>query len=692
METKNYKLELGGRDLIVQIRNLAEKANGEVLVRYGDTLVLATCVMAKSKSAEANFFPLSVNYEERYYAAGKIKGPRYMKREGKPSDEAILSSRLIDRVVRPLFPNNLYREIQVITTCLAWDGENNPDMVSLIAASIALSISDIPWSGPIGAVRIGKINDGFVLNPTCGQKEESKIELILAGTKKDNQVLINMIECRADESDEETILKATEFGEDYLKKLVDFQKEISTQSGKEKVLIEIFKDEKLEKEVRHWLSDKLEKNLYLSPNSSQEGKISDLKEELINFVKEKHEEPEKIRFANEIFYKEIENIVHKNVLEKEKRVDGRKLDELRFIDAEVGLVPRSHGCGLFVRGQTKALSILTLGSPGDQQLLEGMETVGKKRFMHHYNFPPYCSGEVKPIRSPGRREIGHGMLAEKALFPLIPSFDDFPYTIRIVSEILSSNGSSSMASVCSSSLALMDAGVPIKKPVAGIALGLMSDEKGNYKILTDIQGPEDHHGDMDLKVAGTKEGITAIQMDVKIAGINKQILAEVLARGKLARLEILKKIQEILPTPRNNLSPWAPRVYVLQINPEKIGDVIGPGGKIIRKITEEYEVNIDIEEDGKIFITAEKEENGKKALSLIKNMTREIKIGETFEGRVKKIMDFGAFVEIFPGQEGLIHVSKLRTKILKAGDSVWVKVTNVDDQGRVDLSLFKPLK
>jgi len=691
METKNYKLELGGRDLTVQIRSLAEKANGEVLVKYGDTLVLATCVMAKSKSAETDFFPLSVNYEERYYASGKIKGSRYMKREGKPSDEAILSSRLIDRVIRPLFPSSLYREIQVITTCLAWDGENNPDMVSLIAASIALSISDIPWSGPIGAIRIGKINGDFILNPTCGQKEESKIELVLAGTKKADQILINMIECKAEESDEETILKATEFGGDYLKKIIDFQKEISTQLGKEKALIENFKDEKLEKEIKHWLSDRLE-DIYLSPALPQEDKISDLKDELTNFVKEKNDEPEKIRFANEIFYKEIENLVHKNVLEKEKRVDGRGLDELRFIDAEVGLIPRSHGCGLFVRGQTKALSILTLGSPGDQQLLEGMEIVGKKRFMHHYNFPPYCSGEVKPIRSPGRREIGHGMLAEKALFPLIPSFDDFPYTIRIVSEILSSNGSSSMASICSSSLALMDAGVPIKRPAAGIALGLMSDEKGNYKILTDIQGPEDHHGDMDLKVAGTQEGITAIQMDVKVFGITKQILAEALAKGKLARLQILKKIQEVLPAPRSNLSSWAPRVYVLQINPEKIGDVIGPGGKVIRKITEEYEVAIDIEEDGKIFITAEKEENGKKATALIKNMTREVKRGETFEGKVKKMMEFGAFVEIFPGQEGLIHVSKLRRKVLKAGDKVWVEVANIDDQGRVDLCLCKPLK
>jgi polyribonucleotide nucleotidyltransferase len=690
METKNYTLELGGRDLIVQIRNLAEKANGEVLVKYGDTLVLATCVMANSESAETDFFPLSVNYEERYYAVGKIKGPRYMKREGKPSDEAILSSRLIDRVIRPLFPNNLYREVQVITTCLAWDGENNPDMVSLIAASIALSISDIPWSGPIGAVRIGKINDDFILNPTSEQKEESKIELVLAGIKKNEEVLINMIECRADEADEETILKATEFGEEYIKKLIDFQKEISTQLGKEKILIEGLKDEKLEKEIEHWLSDKLEKSLYSTVDSLKENRINKLKEEMISFVKEKNEEPEKIRFANEIFYKEIESLVHKNAIEQEKRVDGRKPDELRKLDAEVGLIPRSHGCGLFIRGQTKALSILTLGSPGDQQLLEGMETVGKKRFMHHYNFPPYCSGEVKPIRSPGRREIGHGMLAEKALFPLIPSFDDFPYTIRIVSEILCSNGSSSMASICSSSLALMDAGVPIKRPAAGIALGLMSNEKGNYKILTDIQGPEDHHGDMDLKVAGTKEGITAIQMDVKINGINKQILAEALSRGKLARLEILKKIQEVLPAPRNNLSPWAPRVYVLQINPEKIGDVIGPGGKIIRKITEEYEVNIDIEEDGKIFITAEKEENGKKAMTLIKNMTREVKIGEIFEGKCKKVMEFGVFVEIFPGQEGLIHVSKLRRKVLKAGDSVSVKVSNVDEQGRVDLSLNKP--
>ena len=702
METKNYKLELGGRDLTVQIRSLAEKANGEVLVKYGDTLVLATCVMAKSKSAETDFFPLSVNYEERYYASGKIKGSRYMKREGKPSDEAILSSRLIDRVIRPLFPSSLYREIQVITTCLAWDGENNPDMVSLIAASIALSISDIPWSGPIGAIRIGKINGDFILNPTCGQKEESKIELVLAGTKKADQILINMIECKAEESDEETILKATEFGGDYLKKIIDFQKEISTQLGKEKALIENFKDEKLEKEIKHWLSDRLE-DIYLSPALPQEDKISDLKDELTNFVKEKNDEPEKIRFANEIFYKEIENLVHKNVLEKEKRVDGRGLDELRFIDAEVGLIPRSHGCGLFVRGQTKALSILTLGSPGDQQLLEGMEIVGKKRFLHHYNFPPFSSGETAPMRGPKRREIGHGNLAEKALLPIIPEPENFPYTIRIVSEVVSSNGSTSQASICAACIALMDAGVPIKEPVAGISIGLAKDEEtGKYKVLTDIQGPEDHYGDMDFKVAGTKNGITAIQMDIKIDGIDKKIMEEALLKAKDARFKILDIIKKEIQEPRKSLSPFAPKIISFTINPAKIGEVVGPKGSVINKIIDECGgVAIDIEDTGLVSVTGQDQENVDKAVNWIKSIVKEVAVGEVFTGTVRKIMEFGAFVDILPGQSGLVHISKFIKErldrvsdVVKEGDKIPVKVIGIDDQGRINLSAidagFKP--
>jgi len=693
METiKEFKLELDGRELNVQIRNLAEKASGEALVRCGDTLVLATCVMAESESEETSFFPLNVNYEEKYYAAGKIRGPRYIKREGRPSDEAIINSRLIDRAIRPRFAKNLYREVQIVTTCLAWDGENDPDIIGLIASSIALSVSNIPWSGPVSAVRIGRNNNELILNPTYEQKETSDLDLVLTAVKENGSLLINMIECGADEIQEEIIIEGLNFGKKYLEEIINFQNEIIKNTRKEKTEIEVFKDPKLEKELKKWLGNKLEKALYQAPALHKKNELEVLKKDFSDFVKKTYPEPKQIRFSLDFFETEIEKLLHENVLKNEKRPDGRKLDEIREIKAEVALIPRSHGSALFCRGQTKALSILTLGAPADQQILEGMEVVGKKRFMHHYNFPPYSSGEIKPIRGPGRREIGHGALAEKALLPLIPAFDKFPYTIRIVSEILSSNGSTSMASVSSSSLALMDAGIPIKRPATGIALGLIKNDQGDYKILTDIQGPEDHHGDMDFKVAGTEKGITALQMDVKISGINEEILKESLKRGKKARFDILEKIKKIISEPRPQLSPWAPRIYMLQINPEKIGDIIGPGGKIIRKITEEYEVLIDIEEDGKVFITSELEENGKKVISLIKNMTREIKVGETFQGEVKRILDFGFFVEILPEQEGLVRLPRFKKLDVKMGDIVSVQVKEIDSQGRINLSLIKVLK
>jgi len=686
MENRTYKLDFGGRELNVQIRNLAEKANGEVLIQYGDTMLLATCVMSDHDREGVDFFPLSVSYEEKYYASGKIGGSRYIKREGRPSDEAVLNSRLIDRAIRPLFPKNIYREIQVIVTCLSWDGENDPSILGLIASSIALSLSDIPWAGPVATIRVGKNGEGFSLNPGNGEKEELDIDLVLAGIEKDEDILINMIECKATEAEEDLLIKGFDFGKKHLKELIDFQKKIISENKKEKAKIEIFNDKEVEQKTKEWLSKKLENAVYQKPSSPREDKLKDLKKGLSEFIAQKYDDPAKTRLALSILEEETDRIIHKNIIEKNKRLDGRKLDELREIKCEVGLIPRCHGCGLFSRGKTKTLTILTLGPPGDQQLLEGMEIVGKKRFMHHYNFPPYSAGEVAPIRGPGRREIGHGMLAEKALINLLPDFDDFPYTIRVVSEVLSSNGSTSMASISSSSLALMDAGVPIKRPATGIAIGLMAD-----KILTDIQGPEDHHGDMDLKIAGTEKGVTALQMDVKISGINKEIFAKSLEQGKKARLEILKKIKEVIPEPRPSLSEWAPRIYTLKINPERIGDIIGPGGKIIRGITEDYEVSIDIEEDGKVFVTAEKEENAKKALSIIKNITREVKAGEVFHGKVKKVLEFGAFVEILPGREGLIHSSKLKRVKLREGDLVSVKIAGVDSQGKIDLFLEKAL-
>ncbi len=709
MSNSKFKLEIGGKELKVDVRNLAEQASGSVLVQYGDTLVLATAVMSSHEREEVDFFPLTVDYEERYYAAGKILGSRFIRRESRPTDEAILTSRFIDRAIRPRFPKNLKREVQVVITCLSWDGENDPDLVGLIAASLALSISNIPWAGPIAALRVGRIDEKFVLNPVYTEREKSDLDLALTGlesslaqslgNKKNDNVLINMIEAEGNEVEEEVILKAVEFAKPHLKKLIDFQKEISGEKGKEKIKIgEAVPDLELEKEIKDFLGQKLEKILYQPAKIERMEEINDLKEELILFIKKTNSDSptdlKKIQCAKEFFEKELEKLIHENIIKSEKRPDGRKIDELRKIQCEAGLLPRTHGSGLFIRGQTKALSILTLGAPGDVKLLEGMETVGKKRFMHHYNFPPYSAGEVKPMRGPGRREIGHGMLAEKALMPLVPSFDEFPYTIRIVTEILSSNGSTSMASVSSSSLALMDAGVPIKKAAAGTALGLMQDYKGNYKILTDIQGPEDHHGDMDLKVAGTEKGITVIQMDVKIDGIGEEILKETLSRGRKTRLQILKETAKVMPKPRSDLSPFAPRIIILQINPTKIREVIGPGGKVINEIIGECGVSIDIEDTGRIFITAEKEEAAEKATAWIKNITREVKVGEIFQGKVKRILDFGAFAEILPGQEGLIHISQLAPyrvekveDIVKVGDIVPVKVISIDEQGRINLSL-----
>lgn len=692
--TKKFKLEIGNRDLIVEIKDLAEQSNGSVFVRYGDTLVLATAVMSGYEKKALSFFPLTVNYEERFYAAGKIRGARYIKRETRPSDEAVCNARLIDRSIRPLFPENINREVQVVSTILSWDGQNEPDVVALLASSLALSISDIPWQGPLAAVRVGKTDGQFILNPTYEELEESRVDIVFTGVKRKGEVLINMIEGKCEEIDEATIIKAYNFAKPQLKKMLDFEQEITEKIGKLKISTqEGVVDKELEREMGRILGDRVEKAIYQKEKGQRKNELAQLKDELINFIQENHPEQEEAAFV--FFEKAVKNIIHQNILTKEKRPDGRKLNEVRKIQCQVGILPRTHGSGIFARGQTKSLSILTLGAPGDVQLLEGMEIVGKKRFMHHYNFPPYSVGEVRPMRGPGRREIGHGMLAEKALFPFIPSSEEFPYTMRVVSEILSSNGSTSMAAVSSSCLALMDAGVPIKSPVAGIALGLITDSKGNYKILTDIQGPEDHNGQMDLKVAGSKKGITVIQMDVKIDGIDGQILTEGLMQAKKARLSILGEMAKILAKPRPKLSPFAPRILTIQINPEKIRKVIGPGGKTINEITEECQVSIDIEDTGMVFITAEKEEAAKKAITWVKNLTREVKIGEVFQGKVKRILDFGAFVEILPGQEGMIHISKLSPQkrvrrvedVVRLGDVVPVKVIGIDEQGRIDLSL-----
>jgi polyribonucleotide nucleotidyltransferase len=682
-----YKIKIREKEMAFNPSNLPEQASGACFLKYGGTMVLSTVCVSSYEKEQAEFFPLTVEYEERYYAAGKIKGPRFIKRETRPSDEAICNARMVDRAIRPLFPKELKREVQVINTVLSWDGENDPDILALLATSFSLLISEIPWKGPVGAVRVGKIGDKFIINPTYKEKEESEMDVVFSGVKRNGEILVNMIEGGFSEVDEETILRAFDFARVEIEKLIDFQEKIAKEIGKEKIQIIEERDVLFEEELRRFLGGRLKEAVFQKEKSD---KFFQLKKEFLDFVNQKF--PEKTFNALRFLEKEIEKLLAREIIENGIRPDGRKVDQIREISCQVSVLPRTHGSAVFCRGQTKSLSILTLGAPGDVQLLEGMEISGKKRFMHHYNFPPYSVGEVAPLKGPGRREIGHGMLVERALLPIIPDFDRFPYTIRIVSEILSSNGSTSMASACSSSLALMDAGVPIKRPVAGIALGLVTDDRGRYKILTDIQGPEDHYGDMDFKVAGTENGVTAIQMDLKIDGISRNVFKEALEIGKRARLEILEIIKKVLPGPRESVSPFAPKILTIQINPEKIRDVIGPGGKIINEIISECGVSIDIEETGKIFVTAEKEEAAKKAIAWIKNITREVKVGEVFQGKVKRILSFGALIEILPGQDGLLHISQIKRQRglkLKVGEIIPVKVISIDELGRINLGFFK---
>ncbi len=687
---------LGEKSFHIELPNWAEQANGNVLVKSGETVTLVTAVMG-NELPNQGFFPLTVDYEERFYAAGKILGSRFMRREGRPSDGAIITARLIDRAIRPLFPKNFLREVQVICTCLSWDAQNDPDLSGLLGASLALSLSNIPWKGPIAAVRIGRVQGNFVLNPTYQERAESDLDFVLAGQQQEGDLLFNMIEAEGDEVPEETYEQALAFAEPFLIQLLEFQKQIIARSEVQKIPHEekdpLFDDFK--KEFRKWLEPKLGQALFQGDKQTRMASLNELKKEYVALVAEKYNDAQIQKYAELFFEEEIGRIVHKGVLERDQRVDDRKPDEIRPLAANAGFLPRTHGSGMFERGQTRTLSILTLGAPGDQRLLEGMEFIGKKRFMHHYNFPPYAPGEVKPLRGPGRREIGHGILAEKSLFPVIPSPEEFPYTIRIVTEVVSSNGSTSMAAVCSSTLALLDAGVPIKRPVAGISIGLMTGEGGTYKLLTDIQGPEDKHGDMDFKVAGTKQGICAIQLDVKVAGITEQILKEALEAAKKARVHIIDEvIAKAMPKPRAELSPWAPKIVTFHINPEKIGLLIGTGGKTINRISDEYGVEIDIEETGQVFITSQDKEQLDKAAEFVQNLTHEVQVGDIFEGKVKRIMEFGAFVEIPGGQEGLVHISQLAPHrvnkvqdVVRLGQTVSVKVTEIDELGRINLSM-----
>lgn len=699
---QDYKITLGDKEISFELTSLAEQANGKVLVRMGDTVALVTAVMSHYPLDNLPFFPLTVEYEERFYAAGKILGSRYMRREGKPSDEAVVTARLIDRAVRPLFPEGFNREVQVICTVLSWDAKNDPDIMGLMGASLALSTSNIPFAGPVGVVRIGRVDENFILNPTYEERLKSDLDFVLAATLKDNETLFNMIEAEGQEVPEDIFQAALEFAEPHLAKLIEFQQKIAKEQGKEKVIFEApGSDSELIRECEEFLGDRVKKALFTGEKLLRMEAVNDLKAELAYYIEGKFSGQEKANPSKDYFESEIDRLIHEAALKEGKRVDGRRLDELREVSGEVNLLPRTHGSGLFVRERTKTLSLVTLGAPGDQRLIEGMEFIGKKRFMHHYNFPPYAPGEVKPMRGPGRREIGHGMLAEKALLPIIPSSDQFPYTIRIVTEVVSSNGSTSMAAACSSTLALLDAGVPIKRPVAGISMGVMIAENGkDYALLTDIQGPEDHHGDMDFKVAGTKEGITAVQLDVKIQGISKQIFKETLAAAKETRYKILDTvIEKLLPEPRKELSPFAPRIIILKIKPEKIGMVIGPGGKTINKIMDETGVEIDIDDSGEVFITTDNAEMAQKASDMVRGIVKEVEVGELYEGKVRKIMDFGAFVEILPGHDGLVHISQLAdarvekvTDVVNVGDVIPVKVIKIDDLGRIDLSLKEAKK
>ena len=693
-----FQIKIGDKTLEVETEGLAKRASGCVLLKYGETSLLVVSQLGEEREG-IDFFPLTCRYEERYYAAGRIRGSRFIKREGRPSDRSVLISRMIDRAVRPRFQKDFKREIQVVATCLSWDKENDPAILGLLGSSLSLLISEIPWQGPVAAVRIGRKDDKFILNPNYEEREEGELDLLLAAVEKNGELLINMIEGQSNEVSEDLICQAFEFAKPFLKNLIDFQKEIGQKIGKEKIVLSPLSDDPdLRKKVESFLAGKLEKALYQEDAQEREKEIKSLKEDLLKEIEEKYASEieageEKTEQAFDIFEENLERILKENILKNDKRPDNRKLDEIREVKAKVGLLPRVHGSGFFSRGLTNVLSVATLGSPHDQQIIDEMEIVGKKRFIHYYNFPPYSSGEVRPMRGPGRREIGHGALAEKALAPLIPSFDDFPYTILVVSEVISSNGSTSMASVSGTSLALMDAGVPMKRPAAGISIGLMEDSKGNQKLFTDIQGEEDSHGGMDFKVAGTEIGITALQMDVKVDGISDRILKEALDKAKKARLEILAETGKALSQPRPQLSEWAPKIYVLQISPDKIGDVIGPGGKIINEIIDSCGVTIDIEDSGKVFVTAEKEEAAKKAIDWVKGITKEVKIGEVFQGKVKRILDFGAFVEILPGHEGLVHISQFLSErvnkvadVVKIGDVIPVKVISIDEMGRINLS------
>jgi polyribonucleotide nucleotidyltransferase len=677
---------VAGRELVIESGRVAWQADGAVTVQYGDTIVLATAVASNEPRPNIDFFPLTVDFEERLYAAGKIPGG-YIKREGRPSTDAILASRLTDRPLRPLFPKGFRNDVQVIITPLAVDQENDPAILSIVGASAALTISDIPFNGPVGAVRMGYIDSELVVNPTSSQLGQSKLDLVMAATRD----AVVMVEAGAHQLPEDVILEALRVGHETIQSIIDLQERLREACGKEKREFPLKSaPDELVTAVQEHVRDRLHDNLVHASKTERELAVDALEDEVRAHFEEQGWDPVDIKT---VFESLLKKTVREMILKENLRPDGRSRTEIRPLSIEVGVLPRVHGSGLFSRGQTQALTIATLGSTSDEQIIDGLGLDESKRYMHHYNFLPFSTGETRPLRGPGRREIGHGILAERALEAVIPSQEEFPYTIRLVSEILSSNGSTSMAATTGSTLALMDAGVPITAPVSGIAMGLITGEDGEYAILTDIQGVEDALGDMDFKVTGTREGVTAIQMDIKVAGLTREIMVQALQQARDARMIILDKIHEVIPEPRKDLSPYAPRITRIQINPDKIGTVIGPGGKMIKKIIEETKASIDIEDDGSVFVASSDSQAAQKAIDIIRSLTAEVEVGQSYNGTVKRIMDFGAFVEVLPGKEGLVHISQLAPyrvnrveDVVNVGDTLEVKVTGIDSMGRINLS------
>lgn len=708
--TESFKreFEFYGKTISFEFGKLARQANAACVIRCEDTVVLATATASKQPREGIDFFPLIVDVEEKMYAAGKIPGS-FFKREGKPSEKAILIARLIDRPLRPCFHEGFRNDVQIIASPLSVDQVNPFDVLALNAASAALTVSDIPFEGPVGAVRIGLIDDRFIINPTYQELENSRLDLVVAGNKKG----ILMVEAGADEVPEEKMLEALEFAIEPINRLIEIQEEIAKVIGKPKMEVQLdVVDSEIEKMVKDFAADRVRECLKIREKSEREAELEKIEEELLEkiepSVKKKglevvdeegniigyvyEPEQEKIRQTKIAFKSLVKKTYREMILNEGVRADGRKPDEIRPISVEVGLLPRTHGSGLFTRGQTQVLTICTLGTTSEEQILDGLGVEESKRYMHHYNFPPFSTGEVSPLRGPKRREIGHGALAERALVPVIPGETEFPYTIRLVSEVLESNGSTSMASVCGSTLALMDAGVPIKAPVAGIAMGLIS-EGDRYEVLTDILGMEDALGDMDFKVAGTKDGITALQLDNKIGGLRTEVLKDALDRARKARLFILEKMTAVISEPRKELSPHAPRVIKMQVDQSKIRDIIGPGGKTIHSIIDETGVQIDIHQDGTVYIFSKDQLSGEKAKEIIHNLTRDVQVGERYVGRVTRVTSFGAFVEVLPGKEGLVHISKIAPRrvenvedYMKVGDRVLVEVTEIDSLGRINLA------